>query len=461
MQSRLNGSGTMRCVKVDVPKEHYVTRPAVILDPIDRLAYQAIVDYLSPSIVGHLATFVYGWRLSRREPIKGLYVNNSKEWERYRHRLAKLAFTYSQGLSTDVVSFFASVPVEDLMEEIGQLVGSSKVQDRLRDLLASWQKVNGRSGLPQRCMASSVLAHFYLRPIDDLLARRTKMRSRKAVKRYRSCRWMDDIWVFSNKESKLRTIQLELQQALSQRRLNLNVAKTKVAMGPDLEENVQAFEHSAVDNELQKEGTSEELDELINRIVANPTTVSRTTIRFVTKRMRDHKLFNRVDELARCAERMPHGADHLARLLRDSGVWVDLQDWYTKYAKSEWGQMAWSVYQLGTMFPSNDKGKGTVLAYFIDGLDSGSLPQFATPLAAQRIAAWDPNVARDVIKQAADKATHPFELRAFALAGLTCRIPSTLIKKWLGEFPDTQVLLKFLQARRFRPPAVAPDFSGN
>ena len=262
LQSRLNGNGTMRCVKIDVPKENYVTRPAVILDPIDRLAYQAMVDYLSPSIVRDLATFVYGWRLSRKEPIKGLYVHNGNEWERYRRRLEKLAFTYSHGLSTDIVSFFASVPVEDLMEEIGQLVGSSKVHDRLRDLLVSWQKVNGRSGLPQRCKASSVLAHVYLRPIDDLLARRTKMRRRKSVERYRSCRWMDDIWVFSNKESELRSIQCELQQALSQRRLNLNVAKTKVAMGPALEEAVLDFEHSAVDKELREEGTSEELDKL-------------------------------------------------------------------------------------------------------------------------------------------------------------------------------------------------------
>lgn len=31
VEARLNGRGTMRCVKVDVPKENYVTRPALIL----------------------------------------------------------------------------------------------------------------------------------------------------------------------------------------------------------------------------------------------------------------------------------------------------------------------------------------------------------------------------------------------------------------------------------------------
>lgn len=51
---RLNDSGTKRTLPVQVPKENFVIRPAVLLDPIDRLAYKALVDSLSAELIGEL-----------------------------------------------------------------------------------------------------------------------------------------------------------------------------------------------------------------------------------------------------------------------------------------------------------------------------------------------------------------------------------------------------------------------
>ena len=42
-----NASGTRAMALLDVPKENWGTRPAVVLDIADRLTYQAVTDRLS------------------------------------------------------------------------------------------------------------------------------------------------------------------------------------------------------------------------------------------------------------------------------------------------------------------------------------------------------------------------------------------------------------------------------
>jgi len=49
-------------------------------------------------------------------------------------------------------------------------------------------------------------------------------------------------------------------------------------------------------------------------------------------------------------------------------------------------------------------------------------------------------------------AEHPFELRALAYAGLACGVGRSDVKEWLGEFPESDIVLKFLTARNFKLP---------
>lgn len=46
---RLNSEGVRRCSPIDVPMENFAVRPAIVLDPIDRVIYQALVDRLYPT----------------------------------------------------------------------------------------------------------------------------------------------------------------------------------------------------------------------------------------------------------------------------------------------------------------------------------------------------------------------------------------------------------------------------
>ena len=74
--ARLNGAGTRRVAKIDVPKENFGTRPAMVMDPVDRLIYQALIDRQSVKLIGRLSPFVFGWRLRAPDPAPGQWSHN-------------------------------------------------------------------------------------------------------------------------------------------------------------------------------------------------------------------------------------------------------------------------------------------------------------------------------------------------------------------------------------------------
>lgn len=289
-----------------VPKDNFGTRPAVVIPPLDRLAYQALVDLTSRSLIGDLAWWAYGWRLPRKDPEPGNYSPNGTEWKLYRNWLSRLAGTYGYGLLTDVVSFFASVPIERISED-ALSVGGGRIGRRLSDMLVGWSAVPGRSGLPQRSTASAVLANRYLRPLDDTLAAVSR-RAAPGAKGATSVRWMDDIWIFASDRGQLRRGQVEVESALRDLGLNMGTGKTMVLEGVELVEAARSIEHSAVDVALEAvPPDAEPLDALINRLTSTPESASRTSVHFAATRIRSKHLWSHVDSLLEVADRIPHG----------------------------------------------------------------------------------------------------------------------------------------------------------
>ena len=120
---RAVGSGIKRPAKIDVPKYNFATRPAVVLEPIDRLVLQGLSDFLSTKIVGRLNEWVYGWRLPRKDAKPGQYSKNGDEWDRYFNHLQRMVSGATIGLRTDIVSCFASIPVDRACEDIQRAGG--------------------------------------------------------------------------------------------------------------------------------------------------------------------------------------------------------------------------------------------------------------------------------------------------------------------------------------------------
>lgn len=460
--ARLNAAGVQRAANLDVPKENFATRPAIVMDPIDRLTYQALVDRVSAELIGSLPPWVYGWRLPRKEPAAGEYSDNGHEYDWYRSRVSTLAGWNRFGLSTDIVSFFANIPIDRICEEVAQRAGVSKVTDRLIDMLQAWSRVAGRSGLPQRSMASAALANMYLRPLDDVLAAvppsSPPIRIRGLGDLPAATRWMDDIWVFGRDDGRLRAVQLDLEAGMRGLDLNMGIAKTHVLEGDELLEAALAVQHSAADGGLKEDPVdTKPLQDLVERLLARPEEASRTSIKFATVWIRDHKLEQMVQPFVDNANRMPHAADALSRLFRHEERWRDLEEWYVNYTASPWGRLPWAVGQLGTMFPSGDSGRGQVADYFLAQVETVPHIQLLA-LAAQRTSSWRPDEARLAIREASKRADHPLERRILGLTALSLREERSFVRSLLREFEQNEVTLRMVEDRNFRPFPITSDF---
>ncbi|MES9539214.1 reverse transcriptase domain-containing protein [Actinomadura sp. NPDC000600] len=476
LAARAKAVGARRVANLDVPKENFSFRPAVVMDPVDRILYQALVDRISRSLVGSMPDWVHGWRLKRNNPESGHYAGNNLEWDRQRADLSWLVTLYSHGLKTDIVSCFASMPIIRVCEEIERRAGSEHVPSRLISMLETWDTMPGRYGLPQRSMASSVIANMFLAPLDHRIGifndenARPVRKSEKTEKRkaifaslypdHLSTRWMDDIWVFGDDAGALRSLQVELQKIARDYGLELNASKTGVYSGDELAELALKINHSAIDNALDgKDPDPTPLEELIDAIVNDPEGIDRPSVRFATVRMRKQNLKAKLPLLQEVAPRIPHAADHLARAFRDFDTWRDLQDWYLDYLDSDWSCFEWSSAQLGTMFPASAKVEARLVERLEDAASARpSLPMMA--LAMQRLCRWKPSAVKELVRSLHEVADLPHERRLLALAAVAVEDERSLIGELLSEYEENLVTLEMIKSASYRPFRVAGDFDG-
>jgi reverse transcriptase-like protein len=455
LYERLSTDGVRSPALLDVVKENFVLRPAVVLDPLDRLSYQALVDRESVKLIGTLSPMSYGWRLDRSKPAAGDYASQAKEWDEYRARLVQLATKYPAGLQTDIVSYFASINIRELADNVHSRLGNNAVARRLEAMLAAWNKVADRGGLPQRALPSAVLSNLYLMPLDDVLLQyATVDDSGPSV-----VRWVDDIWIFGSDIGQLRHVQVQIQHRLASLALNLNAGKTALLEGENLISAARESEHSAVDAALEREPPdAEPLDRLVDRILERPELTARTTIRFATKRMRDTGRYHRVPDLMSMAHRMPQGADSLARLVRDADLWREYIDWFVAYAASPWVPCDWAVAQFGTMFPAdtNPNHRGLLQTFFRAVGPTSAISLLA--LAAHRLAAWTPAIARGALRNAASRVSAGWQRRILAFAGLSAGLDISWVRNLLGDLDENRVSLALLEETHFKAPRTAADY---
>lgn len=463
--SLLDSTGARRVGLVDVPKENWGSRPAVVLDIADRLIYQALVDRLSVDLIGDMTDSAFGWRLPPTNPVRGVYSHNSLQWNAYRSRLTFSAAQRQVALTTDLVSFFASIPLELVQDTVADRAGSSLVTSRLLHLLDGLDRIPERSGLPQRSLASAVLANAVVEPLDDVLAHHAtplpfeagKSSSREQMS---AARWMDDMWLFTDEVALARRAQAELQAVAHSLGLHLNSAKTEVYEGDQVWAEAMQIQHSAIDQALDRNSDTTPLEELLDRLIQAPEKASRTSIKFTVKRMRDRGVRYRIDDLVELAPRMPHVADALAPLFRESFTAPSLQEWFLDYARSDWAAFPWSVAQYSHMFTSGRSPQKGTREFFADVVQAPdtSLPLLA--VAAQRLAAWDAGEARAAIRAAMSRASNPQARRILALSALGAGESRASVRRWLGQEEENRVTLDMLEAFGFGSPKLVAHFTG-
>ncbi|TLH48535.1 hypothetical protein C1S80_30035 [Mycolicibacterium aubagnense] len=450
-----------RAALIDVPKENWGVRPAVVLNIVDRLVYQALVDRVSVDLIGDLSPSVYGWRLPPGSTERGGYSQNSLQWDAYRDHLSGAAGFFEVGLRTDLVSCFASMPVDLVLSAIDERVAQGAVSRRLLSLIDGMSKMPGRSGLPQRSLASAVVANMYLQPLDDVLEQYSHdvpsldlLGSKRKSPRRSWTRWMDDVWLFGGDASDLRRAQLELQSVARSIGMNINSAKTEVLDGEDLYEAALQIEHSAVDDALLTDKDAKPLEELVDRLLDDPARAPRTSLKFAALRMRKHNSHYRIQEFAQLAHQMPHAADALTPLFKLTFTQSSLQDWFLDYAKSGWGSLQWSVAQYLHLFPSESRPRKALRDYVTTLIADSDTSISLLAVAAQRLCAWDPQAARAALRQVAVRTDHPQSRRIVALACLAADERRTTVRKWLAHDDDNRVTLDMLESRKFATPEV-------
>lgn len=455
--------GTLEPALVDVPKENWGTRPAVVLDITDRLTYQALVDRLSVDLIGKMSPNAFGWRLPALTPQAGVYSHNNKQWDGYRGHLSLLAGWHSVALKSDLVSCFASMPADQVQEAIQDRCSTSALSTRLCGMVAGFALTPERSGLPQRSTASSVLANMFLAPLDDvLLHHSTAMPVMFTSKvRYHSfARWMDDIWLFGHDAAAARRAQMDLQSAAQSIGMNLNSAKTDVLEGPEVAEQALEVEHSAVDDAIGKRDDFQPLEELIDRLLSHPEKANRTSVKFAAKRMRENHVHYRVQDLVQAANRMPHAADAWSRLFKEAFTHSSMQDWYLDYASSDWATHEWSVAHYGRMFPSTKPVRKPLREYFAAAIRDANTTLPLLSVACQRLASWDPAEARAACRDAYRKAGSPHARRVLALTALGVGETRTKVRTWLQADKENAPTLAMLETYGFVAPKIQADFAG-
>src|ERR1035438_653112 len=459
---RARASGIRRVVNIEVPKENFGIRPAIIMEPLDRLLYQSLVDATALDLIGKLADWTYGWRLSRAKTRAGVYASQVREWERYRAYLKRASLMFDYGLKTDIVSCFACIPVDALCKNIETRAGSNQVTNRLTDMLLAFNCVPGRSGLPQRSKASAALANMYLDQMDNVFTEYNATAAPstivESVGGTLAVRWMDDFWAFGSDDGPLRSFQIDLQYLARTAGLELNLGKTRLYADDDLWSSVAKIEHSAVDAALDLDPSDvEPLEHLIDQLVESPEKADRTSIRFAMTRMRREKLTSRLDDLLEVVPRMPHGADHIARVLQDFDIWRHHQEWFLNYANSIWGEVGWSVAQIGTMFPTMIRPSKAIGDKFTQLLiERPSFPLFT--LSAQRLSGWAPRRTRDLLHDMLDEVEHPQERRVMGLVATAVHEDRRFIRQILNECEENQLTLAMLEERSFEPLPPESDF---
>ena len=124
------------------------------------------------------------------------------------------------------------------------------------------------------------------------------------------------------------------------------------------------------------------------------------------------------------------------------------------YAKRWRARLPWSVAQLGTMFPSAGAVEPALREFFAEVLSAGGAPLPLLTVAAQRLAAWDPNNARVLIREAAENESHPMVRRSLGLAALHAGEVTNVVRKLLQQDEENGLVLAMLEEANFEKRAV-------
>lgn len=243
----------------DIPKPGFTIRYSSETNIIDRLIYQACVDFIAPELDKMHSGSIYSHRINSDWSNKYFFKYAVDEWNKFLTD-TKMELDKDENevlLITDLSNYYESISIKDLINTLRFQIGNleleitrkkefEKVLSQLNKLLNKWCQPDTKRGIPQNRDASSFLSNLFLNPVDDIMLKSN----------YRYFRYMDDIRIVCKNKFEGRKALKLLVSELRKKGLNVNSKKTQIL-------DLNNSDHRTIANEaLQK--SDKQIDQIEN-----------------------------------------------------------------------------------------------------------------------------------------------------------------------------------------------------
>lgn len=437
------GENPRRGLPVPVPKSSLTVRPAVNLRTIDRVAYQAVVDLFAVELMSELPDFVCGWCYRKNPKTPNDLVSNSTEWHRYESLLEN---EWNEGsrfvLTTDIAGFFQNIPHGLLRERLSTV--DKDARNTLLRFLRTWN--SSQIGLPQRVLASSLLANLYIEPVDDVLAD------------YRAIRWMDDIVIFCDTRREAVKAMLRIQEALLPLNLQPNESKTFLIPFDQAEFLLDLIRHRQIEYKLEADPDEGEmaLAEAWDRLLIDLESADRTQFSFCVTRFLEQEIDEPADIILSNLARLPHLSDHVSRFLRAQLSDPEVLRRITRFLRGYNNQFVWQEYRLATLFWHADQLNREQVALVRQRAFNSNTYWAARTIYFRILAKHGSKADARRMRELSESETNPELARGLIIgASESGHLARSAIKKMARDDRDLETTVKFLLEKDMRVPPIS------
>lgn len=213
-------------ITMNVIKPNGFSRPGSILEPFDRLAYQLIVDLISPFGEKEIdRSQVFSHKLLENDVDGYMFERSNESYREFKDRIQELCEKkiYKYVLRADIASYFDRL----YQHVLGNLLYSSNADKEAVGFLEKFLlqlSQNDSHGIIQGVFPSDFLGNFCLCNIDI----------QHSMEGLEFARYVDDMYIFFSDYNDARIHKVRLSNWLRKDGLTLNESKTKIYKTKDL-----------------------------------------------------------------------------------------------------------------------------------------------------------------------------------------------------------------------------------
>lgn len=236
---------------IPVPKPRGFTRPGSILQPADRLVYQALADLTAPILEAQLdRTRSFSHVLLKTDDAGHMFEPEGPCWDRLQKCLTQLAGAGGYFVKADVANYFERIPQHHLINLMLASGCQSEVVRLLEEMLLAFQERDS-FGIVQGVFPSDLLGNFYLSDLDAYCE----------IHDIPSARFVDDVFLHFSEHGHAAHGLMQLIDRLRHDGLHLNEFKSGIRTAEELireeTELDRLFSRARDEIEAEKEETEE------------------------------------------------------------------------------------------------------------------------------------------------------------------------------------------------------------